>query len=125
VLWPGAARARSEMQYSYAYEQVFPASLRFFRIDEKLKIVEKDPDAGYVVFELTQDKKTFTGTAEYVKEKDRRGRPAVKLIVKIGDRPDYVEQGMLDRLERKLLEDLGPPPDPPPDKVEKKQKPTK
>ena len=113
------------MQYAYAFDKVWPTSLRFLKIDEKVKIVEKDQEAGYVVFELTQDKKTFTGTAEYVQETDRRGRKATKLIVKIADRPDYVEQGILDRFERKLREDLGPPPDPPPepkkDVVEKKK----
>jgi hypothetical protein len=113
------------MQVAYPFEQVWPASLRFLRIDEKVKIVEKDEDSGYVVFELVQDKKTFAGTIEYVKGTDRRGRKATKLILKLADRPEYVEQGILDRFERKLRDDLGPPPDPPPeakkDVVEKKK----
>ena len=88
--------------------------MRFFRIDEKVKIVEKDAEAGYLVFELTDDGKRFTGSAELIKDTDRRGRKVTRVILQIADRPAYQEQGMLDRLDRKLRDELGPPPAPPP-----------
>ena len=87
--------------------------MRFFRLDEKLKIVEKDAEAGYLVFELDERGKTFQGSVEYVKDSDRRGRKVTRLIVTIADRPAYMEEGMLERLERKLRDELGPPPSPP------------
>ena len=111
---PAAAWARSEREYPYDYERVFPASVRFFRLDEKLKIVEKDADAGYLVFELGERGKTFQGSVEYLKATDRRGRKVTRLILRIDERPAYVEEGMLERFEQKLRGELGPPPAPPP-----------
>ena len=99
--------------------------MRFFRLDEKLKIVEKDAEAGYLVIELSEQGKTFPGSVEYVKATDRRGRKITRLILKIDERPAYVEEGMLERLERKLRDELGPPapPPPPPDQPRAKKKP--
>jgi hypothetical protein len=72
-------------------------------------IVEKDADAGYVLFDLKEEGKTFRGALELVPfEKD--GRQNVRLILRIEDRPEYVEVGMLDRLERKLRGERGQPP---------------
>ena len=36
--------------------------------------------------------------------------PKLRLVMHIEDRPDYMEVGMLDRLERKLRDELGAPP---------------
>ena len=108
---PAPAVAKSEKTVVYAVEKVFPASVRFLRVDERLKIVEKDADAGYVMFELQQDGKTFPGALELIAA-ENAGRPAVKLVLRIEDRPSYVEQAMLERLERKLRADLGSEPPP-------------
>lgn len=111
------AAAKSEKTVVYAVAKVFPTAVRFLRIDEGVKIVEKDADAGYVMFELKQDGKTFPGALELV-EAENAGRPAVKLVLRIEDRPSYVEQAMLERLERKLRSELGSEPPPvTPDKV--------
>lgn len=100
---------------AYAVAKVYPAAVRFLRVDEGVTITEKDADAGYIMFELEQDGKTFPGALELVvTESD--GRTAVKLMLRIEDRPSYVETAMLDRLERKLRAELGsePPPVPKP-----------
>jgi hypothetical protein len=116
-----AATAKSDKTVAYPATKVFPAAVRFLRVDEHVKITEKDADAGYVMFELSEDGKTFPGALELV-ETQSSGRPAVKLVLRIEDRPSYVETAMLERLERKLRADLGsepppvnptPPPEPP------------
>jgi hypothetical protein len=117
---PRPAAARSDRTLAYAVAKVFPAAVRFLRVDEGLTITEKDADAGYVMFELEQDGKTFPGALELVVT-ESAGRSAVKLVLRIEDRPSYVETAMLDRLERKLRAELGsepppvvkPPPAPP------------
>lgn len=111
---PGAAAAKSDKTVVYPAEKVFAAAVRFLRVDEGVKIVEKDADAGYVMFELKQDGKTFPGALELVPT-ENAGRPAVRLMLRIEDRPSYVETAMLERLERKLRAELGsePPPVPP------------
>jgi hypothetical protein len=105
------AWARSDRLVVYAPAKVFPAAVRFLRLDAGATIVEKDADAGYVMFELAQDGKTFPGALELV-ETESSGRPAVKLVLRIEDRPSYVETAMLERLERKLRADLGSEPPP-------------
>ncbi|KAB2908063.1 MAG: hypothetical protein F9K40_04565 [Kofleriaceae bacterium] len=108
---PAPAGAKSDKTVVYAVEKVFPAAVRFLRVDEGVKITEKDADAGYVMFELAQDGKTFPGALELVVA-ESSGRPAVKLVLRIEDRPSYVETAMLERLERKLRAELGSEPPP-------------
>src|SRR5262245_42503694 len=44
------AEARSEKHVSWDMKKVFPTAVRFLRIDEHAAIVEKDAEAGYVLF---------------------------------------------------------------------------
>lgn len=108
LLVAAPATAKSSRDLPYAYEPVWSSLVRFLRVDEKLKLVEKDGDNGYVLFELVDGKRTFSGAAELAKGPDG-GRP-VKLTIRINDRPSYMEVGLLDRFEVKLREELGEPP---------------
>ncbi len=121
--WPGAAGARSQREVSHTYEQVYPAAVRFLRIDAGLKILEKDAEAGYVLFELAEEGKTFRGALELVRIEDADGRQAVRLIIRVDDRPTYTETGLLNRLVHKLQKELpeSPPPPPPPPSPPKKE----
>lgn len=120
------AHAKTSRDLSYAYDRVWPALVRFLRVDERLKVTEKDADAGYVLFDLVDGKKTFPGAAELSKTTDELGRPSVRLSIKITDRPAYIEAGIADRFAEKIHEELGepapppaaaaPPPDAPPEK---------
>jgi len=110
---PAPASAKTDKTVAYPAARVFPAAVRFLRVDERLTIVEKDADAGYVLFELAQDGKTFPGALELVAV-ESAGRPAVRLVLRIEDRPSYVEIAMLERLERKLRAELGSEPRPAP-----------
>jgi len=106
VTQPAIADARSEKTVGWTAARVFPAAVRFLRVDEGVTIVEKDAEAGYVMFELTDEGQTFPGALELVALDDGK----LRLVLRIEDRPDYMEVGMLDRLERKLRDELGPPP---------------
>ncbi|HVV88013.1 MAG TPA: hypothetical protein VHE35_33460 [Kofleriaceae bacterium] len=107
------AWARSDRVVVYAPAKVFPTAVRFLRIDVGARIVEKDADAGYVMFELTEDKKTYPGSLELVGA-DSAGRPAAKIVLTIEGQPSYVEAVLLDKLEAKLRDELGEPPPAPP-----------
>jgi hypothetical protein len=109
------AWARSEKTLAYTRDQAWPAAVRFLRVDEHLTIVEKDADAGYVLFELHEEGKTFHGSLELATVQVE-GRAQLRLILSIEDRPSYVELTMLGRLERKLRAELGAPLPPPPKK---------
>ena len=112
----GPAAARSEKTLAYPREQAWPAAVRFLAVDEHLKITEKDADAGYVMFELRDEGKTFRGSLEIV-ALVRDGRTVIRFVLQIADRPSWLEIAMLTRLETKLRAELGspsPPPDAPP-----------
>jgi hypothetical protein len=98
--------ARSQREVSLTYEDVYPAAVRFLRIDAGLKIIEKDAETGYVLFELAEEGKTFRGALELVRIKDSEGQPAVRLIIRVDDRPTYTETGLLNRLVFKLQKEL-------------------
>src|SRR5690242_709058 len=114
------AFARSERTLAYPRDQAWPAAVRFIRVDENLKIIDKDADAGYVLFELREDKQTFRGSIEVIDTKDE-GRAAVRVVITLDDRPAWREIEMLDAFAKKLRDELGepaPPPPPPPPKKE-------
>ena len=112
VLAPGAALARSTKTVIYSYDSVWPAAVRFLRVDENVKILEKDAEAGFLKFELIDDKKKFKAALELVRV-DERGLPATRLVLRIEARPEYMEDAMLERFAQKLKVDLGEQPTPP------------
>lgn len=119
LLSASTAFARAEKTLAYTRDAAWPAAVRFIRVDEGLKIVEKDGEAGYVLFELKEEGKTFRGSLE-VMTVVVDGRTLVKFVTQIEDRPSYQEIAMLQRLERKLRSELGAPAPPPSKKPDKK-----
>ncbi len=112
------ADAKTSRKISHSYEKVWPAAVRFLRIDEGLKLIEKDMDNGYLLFEIAEEGKVFAGSVEVIRRKDSSDRDAVELVLMIKDRPSYMEHGILDRLLRKLRKELGLPKPPPEKKTE-------
>ena len=111
---PHLAHARAQRVVFYTFEQVWPAAIRFLRVDEGFDIVERDMEAGYLLFHVSEEKKRFRGALEIVRFEDESGRPALRLVLRIEDRPSYMEIGVLERLERKLRDELGAPREPEP-----------
>jgi len=123
----GPASARSEKTLAYPRDQAWPAAVRFLAVDEHLKITEKDADAGYVMFELRDDGKTFRGSLEIV-SLVRDGRRVIRFVLQIADRPSWLEIAMLGRLETKRRAARGAPspaPDAPPRPPEPRPDPAK
>ncbi|CAN5737503.1 hypothetical protein BH11MYX2_BH11MYX2_28500 [soil metagenome] len=104
----GPALARSEKTLSYQAKDCWSTVVRFMVVDEHLKVIEKDADAGYVTFEMKDDGKIFRGAME-VMTIVKDGRSNVRFVLQIEDRPDWQEIAMLQRLERKLRAELGSP----------------
>lgn len=102
------AAARSEKTLAYPREQAWPAAVRFLAVDERLTLVGKDADAGYVLFELRDEGKLFRGALEVI-PLVADGRPVVRFVLTIEDRPSWLEIAMLRRLEQKLRAELGSP----------------
>jgi hypothetical protein len=116
VIAPLIAEARSEKTLGYQRDVAWPAAVRFIRVDAHLKVIEKDAEAGYLLFELKEDKKTFRGSLEVI-EVVRDGHHQVRFVMQIEDRPEWLELEYLNQLEYKLRAELGAPaPSPTPKK---------
>jgi hypothetical protein len=116
MLSPSAAEARNQTseEVSYPYERVWPAAVRYIRIDAGHPVEEKDEANGYILFVYKDEGREFRGALELIRIRDHEGRDAVRLVLRIDARPSYMERMMLNRLVRKLRDELGPPPPPPP-----------
>ncbi len=104
------ATASANMAYSspYTYDQTFSTAVRMLRVDLGLKIVEKDPDAGYLLFEYKSNEsgaRVSNGAMELV-----RGADHVLVSVRIPAMPSYHETMVVDLLAKKLAADYGEPP---------------
>lgn len=104
----GVAAARSDKTFAYPREAVWPTAVRFLVVDEKLKITERDAEAGYAIFELREEGKTFRGSLE-VMSVTVEGRTVTRFVIQIADRPSWMELAMLQRLEAKLRAEHGAP----------------
>ena len=102
------ARARVEADSGYTKLQTYSGALRYLRVDLGYEVVEKDPDAAYLIFKYSlngQPKNVSTGTVEIVATDTR-----VKLYVQLPRLPEYHERVLRDGLLKKLREEYGVPP---------------
>jgi hypothetical protein len=102
------AQAKTTRDSPYSYEQTWNTAVRLVRVDLGYKIVEKDEKSGYVLFEYEDKGVKGSGSLELFK-----GEKAVRVICQLPKFPSYHEIVILDRLEKKLREEYGPPPEKP------------
>lgn len=108
------ADARVEGGSAYTKSQTFSAALRFLRVDRGYEVVERDPDAAYLLFRypLPGQRKNADGSLEVVETS-----AGVKIYIQLPRLPEYHEAVLRDGLLRKLREEYGePPPKAPSDK---------
>jgi hypothetical protein len=107
------AQARSSVVVPYAHTEVWPATIRFLRVDHNYRVREKDEPSGYVLFELPENKRTYRAAIEMVKATDDEGRRATQITCTINDLPRRYEITLLDQLSAKVRDERGPPAPPP------------
>jgi hypothetical protein len=105
---PDDAEASVVSVTPYSFGQTYGTSLRLLRVDLEYKILERDKDNGYILFEYTSPesgKRTVNGSIELVETKE-----GVHIAIQIPEMPQYHEQAILDQLKRKLSAEHGAPP---------------
>ena len=112
ALAPSGAEARKQRELPYGFTQTWNAALRLVRVDLKLPVTDRDQDGGYVMFDYVSAGKRHPGSIELVAQEGGT-RPATVVVVQVHGMPSYVEQMILDKLGKKLLEEHGEPPPPP------------
>ena len=117
-LAPSAAWSRTIAIAPYPITSVWPAAVRFLRVDRSFPVREKDESASYVLFDYTDGPKPCKGSLELIRANDREGRDATRIAISIPDLPRRYEQMLIDKFVAKLRDDQGPPAPPPPRKSE-------
>lgn len=107
---PAAALAQSERTTGHPVETIWPSAVRFLRIDQGYEIVDKDADAGYILFEYEQEDRRFRGSLELVATRGAQGQPELRLVCTLTNRPSYLEEMLLERLMDKIHAEHGDPP---------------
>jgi hypothetical protein len=102
------ASASAAYHSPYTFDETYATSLRLLHVDMGFKILEKDKDLGYVLFEYTSPEsgnRVTNGSIEIVET-----RTGTNVVVNIPAMPQYHEQMILDDLAKKLEKEYGPPP---------------
>ena len=118
------AEARKQFEYRYPFERVWNTALRMVRVDMRLPVTDRDADAGYLLFDYMDHGRRFPGSIELVK-RERDDMPVVTAVIQVAGMPSYVEQMLLDKLARKLKDEIGEPLEPKKPPPEKPKEPAK
>jgi len=110
---PDLVWARTLEIVPYPITSVWPAAVRFLRVDRGFPIREKDEASSYILFDHTDGPKPCKASLELIHATDPEGRDATRVAVSIPELPRRYEQMLLDKLAAKLRDDHGPPAPPP------------
>jgi hypothetical protein len=120
LLFPSIGQAKKTEDYRHSYDQVWRAAVRLIRVDQGYPIRDRDEGVGYLLFDYRDDSRTYPGSVELIRIKDQGGG-SVRAIIQIPAMPSYIERMLLDKLEKKLINEYGEPS--PPKKPEEPEAP--
>ena len=104
------ADARVDGASGYSKAQTYSGALRYLRVDLGYEVVEKDPDAAYLIFKYAAPgggkSSAVTGTLEVIEASGG----GVRLFVNLPRMPEYYERVFRDGLMKKLKDEYGAPP---------------
>jgi len=109
------AEAEASYESTYGFDRTWNAALRLVRVDMGCKVLEKDDQSGYMMFEYhpaDRGKKVSNGSMEFIRSHDQEG--TVRIVLQLPQMPRYHEQVMLDSLVRKMRTEYGDAPQPKP-----------
>lgn len=114
----------------YPMEFVWPTAVRVLRVDRGYTIVDRDPEAGFILFDfpIGPEDRTGRGSVEVFATKDASGRPSASVQITTDGGPVHLPHTLLDALAEKLRRERGQPAappraEPPDDKPKGKAKP--
>jgi hypothetical protein len=107
VLQAAGAEARVEGRSDYTKAQTYSGALRFLRVDLGYEVVEKDPDAAYLMFRYSPPGRRAESSSGNIEIIETGGE--VKVYVQLPQMPEYHERILRDGLMKKLREEYGAP----------------
>lgn len=113
-----SARLNHSRVLSYPPDQVWPATIRYLRVDRQFELVDRDQDAGFILFDFPVGDRPQSprgrGSVELISTTDVSGRPAVNISISTDAGPVHLPHAIAEGLAAKLLAERGPPAPPPP-----------
>lgn len=110
-----STRLQQKRLLPYPLEQVWPASIRYIRVDRGYTITDRDPDIGFVLFSIPLGpEQTARGSLEFVRTLDASGRPSVDVLVSTDGGPTHLPFTLLEGIADKVRRERGQPAPPPP-----------
>lgn len=110
-------RLQHDRVLPYPADQVWPAAIRYLRVDRGFSLVDRDRDAGFILFEFElgagADGPKGRGSVELVATTDASGRAAVKLQISTDAGPVHLPHAIAEGLAAKLKAERGQPAPPP------------
>jgi hypothetical protein len=119
LLAPTRSQAKKTEDFRHSFDQVWGAAIRMIRVDQGYPIKDRDPEVGYFLFDYRDDGRNYPGSVELVRIEDQGGG-SIRVVVQIPAMPSYIERMLLDKLQKKLIDEYGEPvapekpPEPPP-----------
>lgn len=113
---PMATRLQHTRVLSYPADQVWPTAIRYLRVDRAYEVVDRDRDAGFILFDFPLEHRPETpgrGSLELVATVDAAGRAAVRLVVSTDAGPTHLPHAIAEGLADKLKQERGQPAPPP------------
>lgn len=117
----GAEPVATKLQHSrvlpYPSDQVWPTTIRYLRVDRGFAVIDRDRDAGFILFEFpvgSEGGSKGSGSIELVDTTDPSGRRAVKLQISTDAGPLHMPHAIAEGLAAKLKTEHGQPAPPPP-----------
>lgn len=108
LLAPAASHAKKTEDFRHSYDQVWGAAIRLIRVDQGYPIKDRDQSVGYFLFDYKDDDRLYPGSVELVRIEDQGGG-SIRVVVQIPAMPSYIERMLLDKLEKKLVDEYGVP----------------
>ena len=101
---PPHAHAKRTEDIAFPFADVWPTAVRFLRVDEGYTLVERDEQAGYILFRFMPpgQRKEAQGSLELV-----RHGAHTEVIVAMPTRPEHHERVLIERLLAKVKRELG------------------
>lgn len=111
----------------YPFRQVWPAAIRYLRVDRGYTVQDRDEDAGFILFEFALgdgsggNTRTGQGSLEMFRTEDTSGRPSVQVQVSTSSGPTHLPHAIVEGLAAKVRAERGQPPPAPPKERNKKK----
>ena len=111
LIFPRPAIAETKKKITYPYNWVYNTAVRLLKVDLKCEIDEKNKDSGYIMFWYEYKKiKSYTTMELVDSTNDDNGYKVVVRVV-MDKLPSWVEVDVIDKLEEKIRDQYGSPPE--------------